>query len=466
MSETRDMKNLWSRCVDWLYDHYLCIVTVGVLLVYGMTYSANPFGDPIRSDGAGYYAYLPSFILYGDPSYQRDAEVRYDGEFPRWTYVRIYPPTGRYLNALNIGVSLMTLPFFLMAHVLTIWFGFPWEGGHEFLRMRFAPDGYSFFYQHGAGLAGVFYFLFGLLLLKRELERYFSRGVVAATLTAVLLGTNLLYYGVVFTVNAHSFTFFLSVSLIVLTRRWYENPAQRGVAIGLGVVAALLFLVRPLNVLMWCWFPLYGITSWSALRERVSIIWTHRMSILWMALAAFVVVVPQLLIWKYSSGHFIVKAYQHMGSSDFGMPDMVELLFGINRGMLTWFPIFLFCYAGLLRFASGSRPYVIPVVLLMLIYPVIIGSYQGWLTAGGFGNRYVVDMVVFAAFPLAALYDGLRSTTWRAAAVLCTWAFVLWAVFLFTLLFRREIGFYGLDADALFDVFWWRKESLINWWRL
>ena len=71
--------------VAWLDRHYISMVAIFVLLVYMLTYLARPFGDPIRADGAGYYAYLPSLLLYGDPSFETDANAHYGGAFPTWT---------------------------------------------------------------------------------------------------------------------------------------------------------------------------------------------------------------------------------------------------------------------------------------------------------------------------------------------------------------------------------------------
>lgn len=449
-----------TNLIHWLDSHYLFILTVFVLLVYGMTYSAKPFGDPIQSDGAGYYAYLPSFVLYGDPSYERVASEQYDGAIPAWTYVRRYPPTERYLNSLNLGVSLMTLPFFGVAHLLTIWFGFPWEGGFEFFQMRFPPDGYSFFYQHSAGLAGVFYFLAGFALLKRFLSRHFSKGAVLACLTALLLGTNLLYYGAVWTVNAHPFTFFLAVAMIYLTDNFYRSPRNIWTSVGLGSVAVLLYLVRPLNPLMLLWIPFYAIHTWSDVALRIQLLWQSRKNILLMGAIALVWMVPQLLIWKYSSGHFIVYAYRHIDQSHFGVPDIVELVIGIKKGMLTWFPLFLFAYLGFWPAFKDRRAAAWPALVLMIAYPLVTGSYQDWWTAGGFGNRYLVDMVPFAAFPLAALFGNLKTTWTRTVVALLTVACLFWAVFLLTLLYRREIGYYGLDGQAIFDIFYWRKHAI------
>ena len=39
---------------------------------------------------------------------------------------------------------------------------------------------------------------------------------------------------------------------------------------------------------------------------------------------------------------------------------------------------------------------------------------------------------------------------------------VVWSLFFMVLYYTREISYYGLDRQALFDIFWWRKEALLE----
>ncbi|MBU1693112.1 MAG: hypothetical protein KKC51_04025, partial [Verrucomicrobia bacterium] len=448
-----------SRFVEWSHRHFMFVATVFLLVVYMLTYLGEPFGPPINADGAGYYAYLPSLILYGDPGFETDAQRHYGGEFPTWTYVRRYPPTGRYLNALNMGVSMMMLPFFLAGHALTYWFGWPWDDS-GMLKFQFPPDGYSLFYQHAAGLAGLCYLLLGLALLKRLLDRLFPRGVVVAALAGMLLGTNLLFYGAYDTVTAHPYTFFLFAALIALTEAWYRKPGSRRTAAGLGVVLALLVLVRPLNALLFLWVPLFGLTTRGDVRTRAVFFLSQWRAVVWMGIVAFIVMLPQFLMWKYSSGRFIVRAYQHVDAGSFGAPQFLGFLFGVRRGLFIWFPIFIAAVAGFFVMRGGAAAYRVPGIALLVAYVVSVSSLKVWMSADGFGNRYVVDMVIFMAFPLAAFYAALKSRWARWSVGIASLLAVIYTLFLLTLLYRREVSVSGISAGRLFDIFWWRWKLL------
>ncbi|HEV3060670.1 MAG TPA: hypothetical protein VGY48_20670, partial [Vicinamibacterales bacterium] len=138
-------------------------------------------GAPIRSDGYSYYVYLPSWYLHHDLTLQSVADDCCGGTFPEFTALVRWPGTHRWVNPHPIGVAILMTPFFWIAHGLTRW-------------SNLRPDGFSLYYQQAAGLAGVAMFVAGLLALRSLLSRYFSTGVVLATLTAIALGTNLFHY--------------------------------------------------------------------------------------------------------------------------------------------------------------------------------------------------------------------------------------------------------------------------------
>lgn len=451
--------------LESLSRHFTGVVAVYLILLYMVTYLSQALGLPIRGDGGGYYAYLPALVIHGDPSYETDARVRYGGEMPRWTYVLRYPPTGRYLNALHIGVSLLMLPFFLVAHFLTYWFGWPWTDAMA-LQFQFAPDGYSFFYQHAAGLSGLAYFLAGFALLKRYLERLFSPGIVMAALAVLLLGTNLSYYAAAETVCSHPYTFFLAAAMIGLTRRWYEEPESRRVAAGLGAVMALLLLVRPLNALLCLWVPLYGVASRRQAIERLRFFAARYRSLLWMAAVAAALFLPQLMLWKYATGHYLVKTYQWLEARSFGIPRMDEFLFGLQRGVFVWFPAYAAVVAGVFCLRGPLKSHRLAVLTTLAAYPLVTASWSGWQGADGFGARYVVDVAVPAAFTLAAFLAAPKARWLQRAVAAALVLAVGYTLFLLTLVYRHEFGLGALEGikspDRLYDAFWWRAKVLLN----
>ena len=74
MKSSRAWLERGTACIS---RHFLAGLTVLALLIYMFTYLQGYFGVPIRSDGTGYYAYLPSYLIYGDASLEQNAIVQY-----------------------------------------------------------------------------------------------------------------------------------------------------------------------------------------------------------------------------------------------------------------------------------------------------------------------------------------------------------------------------------------------------
>src|SRR5207244_8816839 len=81
------------------------------------------------------------------------------------------PETGRWLAVHPIGVAVLMLPFYLVAHALSWWSNLP-------------RDGFSLYYQYILGLSGLVYAMAGLAVLRRLLRRHFRDEVVLLTLVA------------------------------------------------------------------------------------------------------------------------------------------------------------------------------------------------------------------------------------------------------------------------------------------
>lgn len=129
---------------------------MAAVIGYGCLYAFDLAWPPIRSDGFSYYVYLPAWFIHHDPTLERTAADCCGGTFPQFTAIYRWPATGRWVNPHPIGEAVLLLPFFLAADALTRW-------------SNLSRDGFSMYYQHAAGLAGVLYFAAGLALLRRTL---------------------------------------------------------------------------------------------------------------------------------------------------------------------------------------------------------------------------------------------------------------------------------------------------------
>ena len=385
------------------------------LLGYVFVYATGRADRPIRSDGFSYHVYLPSWFLFHDTTLSSVAQDCCGGVYPEYTAIMRWPTTRRWVNAHPIGVAIMQAPLFVVAHALTRW-------------TNLSPDGFTLYYQHAAGLSGLLWVVAGLGVLGRTLRRHFSDEVTAATLVTILLGTNLYHYATFDSSYSHPYSFFLLASFLELIERWYERP-RRLESVVLGIVAGLIVLTRHTNALFLIFFPLYNVTSLAALRRRLTLLGRERWLVAAMIAAAAVVVSPQLAIYYQATGRMFVSSYGELGFN-FASPRLVQVLFGVQKGLFFWSPVLLTSVAGfiwLARSQSSARAFVVPALLFLLVDTYVVASWWDWQFGASFGHRGFVDTFPVFAIGVAGCFSAVAEhSQWRRpVAVLVVLAIAL-----------------------------------------
>jgi hypothetical protein len=370
---------------------------------YVFVYAGGRAGNPIRSDGFSYYVYLPSWFLFHDTTLSAVARDCCGGVFPAYTAIIRWPGTRRWVNAHPIGVAIMQAPMFGVAHALTRW-------------TNLSADGFTMYYQHGAGLSGMLWILAGLVVLRGVVRRHFSDAVTAATLLTILLGTNLYHHATFDSSYSHPYSFFLFAAFLGLTEIWHAQP-RRWTSILLGVVAGLIVLTRHTNVLFLLFFPLYGVWSAETFRARLAVLRREARLVAVMGTVAAVVVIPQLAIYYQATGSPIISSYGSLGFN-FGSPRIVGVLFSVQKGLFFWSPLLLPACAGLFGLARSShsaRAFVLPAVLFLAANTYVIASWWDWQFGASFGHRAFVDALPVFAIGLAAFFEwsGRNPARWR-----------------------------------------------------
>jgi hypothetical protein len=363
--------------------HVVAATAIIAVIAYIVVFS-GPGDAPIHSDGYSYYVYLPSAFLYRDLTLEKLAADWYRGPYPDFTGIRRWPSTGRWMNLHPIGTAVLIAPFFLVADLLSRWSNLP-------------RDGFSLYYQHGAGLAGLAYFLLGLAILRRTLREQFSDGVVLATLVCITWGTNLFHYGVFDSVFSHAYAFFLVCLFVSLVERWWDRPTL-GLSLAIGGVAALNVLVRHTNAIFALSLPLYGIVGWRDVGARVGELRDRWRMLAIAAAAGIVVLVPQLVLYKWITGAWFVNAYATHGTGfSFKSPHLIAVLFSTQKGLFFWSPVLLLSVAGLFVATGRARALALPAVVLFACQTYLIASWPQWQFGASFGHRGFTDGFALAA---------------------------------------------------------------------
>lgn len=374
----------------------LAVFAIG-LVAYYLIYHyqvGNSGQSPVRSDGEGYYAYLPSYLLNHDVSFGRLIHEHFSqartGHPPsRFGFSR--QPTGYWLDKYPVGEAILLLPFFLLGHFIA-------------QVMGVAADGYSHPELYTVGVAGLVYTVLGLSALGMALRRWFSDWVTAATLVVVTFGTSVFNYATYDSIFSHAFSFFAVSVMLLCAVRWYERPHSVLRALFLGLAVGAVIAVRLTDVVLVSVVVLLGVGSRTALRDRLLLLRKHVTRVVVAATAAIAVLVPQEITWYLATGHLLVRPYAGE-SFDFAHPQLFgSLIFFRPHGLLPYAPVLAVAFGGLVAAWRWRRDLAIPVTLAFLPFWYLVASWWDWSFTAGFGDRAFNDIVPILAIPLALVF--------------------------------------------------------------
>ena len=385
---------------------FIALAVIACLAGYIYAYGSGRAGSPIRSDGFSYYVYLPAWALYHDPSLQAVADDCCGGEFPGWTAIIRWPLTRQWVNAHPIGEAILIAPFFAAAHLLTRW-------------TNLSPDGFTPYYQHAAGLAGLFHVIAGLWFLHRLLARHYPEAVVTATLAVLLTGTSLYHYATFDSTWSHAFSFALCSAFLERLDAWDLSRTRLRDEAVLGVICGMMVLVRHTSVLI----PLVFVGA---------VVVRARYLPIAMAAIAALVVFPQLWLYHRATGHWLISAYGSLGFT-FATPHVWGVLGSPQKGLFFYAPVLLAAIAGLIWLPAGLRQWRAPAVVVLLMNTYIIASWWDWQLGASYGHRGFVDVYPILAPGLAAALARVAATP-RIRTAAAAMAVILCALSLFQML--------------------------------
>ncbi len=348
-----------------------------------------------RSEGViiwdikSYYAYLPATFIYHDLSFDfMDDDTK---DLDKW----IWPfetPTGKKAIITTYGMSVLYSPFFFLGHIYA-------------LVTDYDADGYSRPYHVALNFSAMFYLWLGMIFLVKVLRRFYRDIVIAFTLFAVVIGTNLFYYTTVEAPMAHSFGFSLFALFLWLTVRFYEKPSLKMIVIA-GAVAGFITLVRPTNIIVLLVFFLWGIRSFDDLKNRSMFFVKRYYWVLLMAVAFVIVWVPQFVYWYNVSGKIFYFTYGEGGGGFFfNNPQIFNILFSYKKGWLVYTPLMIFALVGIFMLIKKIPGLFLPLLVFKIVNIYVLASWWCWWYGGAFGLRSFIESYAFLSIPFACFVD-------------------------------------------------------------
>lgn len=398
-----------------------------IVVILSLTLIIFRFIDPptrmLTWDVFGYYLYLPAKFIYHDLTLANQ----------QWLHhlMETYNPTATLYQASNVGngnwvmkysmgLAILYAPFFLVAHLLAGPLGFP-------------ADGLSLPYQYILTIGGLFYAIIGLIYLTKILRHFFDQRTSILVLIILFFGTN--YFQLTAfdgTLLSHNFLFTLYAILTYYTIQWHRNP-QLKYAVYIGLSIGFITLIRPSEIVCvfipLLWYP----ESKNYFKGKIKLVKSHLSNILIVIFFGFLVILPQLIYWKYTTGHLFYYSYRNPGEGlDLMSPHTMNFLFSFRKGWLVYTPIMIFSLIGFYYLYRKSRPVFLAILVFIVADIYLISSWTTWWYAGGsFSSRSLVPAYVLLAIPLGCLVDKIKSSFLVSKIIFSTLAISLMALNLF-----------------------------------
>lgn len=367
-----------TRGVNWL------ILLIIILVNISYKYWKEP-DRIIVHDVIEYYAFLPSIYIYQDKDMSYKNSTTDEVRDHLWF---LYSPTYKNVLKTTNGLSILYSPFFAVSHWVAKIFHYP-------------ADGYSSPYKMGLIISSIFYLGLGLFFLRKTLSLFFDDLTVALTSVIVVLGTNIFNYVTMEPANEHIYGFFMLMAFIYYSIKWHAEPNLKYSTI-IGILAGLISLSRPSNILIVIFFLLWKVVNFRDLFPRIKFLLKQYKWIIWICLFSFLVWIPQIIYWNAQTGHWFYFSYGDDEKFFWNDPKIIDGLFSYRKGWLVYTPLMTFSLLGFFLLKKQLKDFRVPIIIFTLTNFYILFSWWCWWYGGSFGMRALIDSYALMAIPLAA----------------------------------------------------------------
>jgi hypothetical protein len=335
-----------------------------------------------------------------------------------------------------VGVAILCLPFFLIAHLLSYLLGFP-------------VDGYSALYQYAILCAAIFYLWIGLLYLRKLLRLFgFTEVVTCCTVVLVMFGTALLFYTIGSPDYSHVYSF-TAITAFVYFAKKLADTFSKNYIIPCFLLLGMIILLRPINGMVVFALPFIA-GSWKNLFLIIGKVFSFPIQwisgVLLICLLGFI----QLTYYYLETNSWFVWAYMGEGFN-FLKPHFFESLFGYRRGLFVYTPLTFLCLFGFIKLYRSSVYKAVSLFIFLVLVIYGISSWHCWIYGMCFQLRPVTEYLSFFAILLASLLS-LRLTI--------VLRMILYATLLFTVVFNsvqyHQYRRYILSWDQMDSKRFWK----------
>ncbi len=367
---------------------YIIAIILAIAFFRVNGFFSNKKSEIIKSDGLGYYSYLPALFIYGDPSQGFLHEkfpkyYKYTG-IPEYMQVIDNKPVDKYF----FGTAVLMYPFFMTAHLFSYYFHQP-------------PDGYSILYQYLTGFAAVFYVFLGIFFCDKLLRLYGANTYQSLFICALLVfGTNIYFYAVVESTMSHTFSFAMVTGFLYFTKSLFVYRNTRFI-IPAFITLGLIVLIRPFNAMIILALPFLAGNA-KILWDTVKFVLKNYILTSAGILLCAIIVSLQMWIWYKQTGHLIVYSYTNE-KFYFDKPHIFNVLFSYQKGLFIYTPLLFLSLTGLIFLFRKNLFEAISYILFFLLLVYVMSCWHQWYYGASFGFRPMIEY--FGLFAVLLLFS-------------------------------------------------------------
>jgi hypothetical protein len=389
----------------------------------------NPW---VRGDGVGYYAFARAPLIQHDLDFTRDyqeanasfRENRLDKNGQ--PTAEFHTRTGHLENHFTVGPALLWAPFLIVTHAGVLM--------ARSLGSAIPADGFSSPYRVAMALATALYGFLGLLISFRLARKYVDETWALLATLAIWWASSLpvyMYFNPSWS-HAHS-----AFAVALFLWYWHETRDSRTLTqwILLGALAGLMLDVYYANVMLFVVLPFEGARDYSAAIRRATpgtptvpqLVARH----LVFASTLLVCMLPTFIVHRIIYGNMLETGYVPASEWFWRSPYLFSVLFSSNHGLLSWTPVLLFAFIGLLAFWRSVPRVGAAFLGTALAFYYFIASYPDWAGISSYGSRFFVSLTPLFILGLGVFLDRFtrifraRSAALGAACVFLA-CFVFW----------------------------------------
>ena len=363
-----------------------------LLIIFILIFTINNYlpreQHKIKSDGKGYYDYLPALFIYNDFLKVEKTQPNIPTEWGEREGSKV-PYKDKFVIKYPCGVAILASPFFFYAHLTAKTQGFE-------------ANGYSLPYQKSMYHSALFYLFLGLIFLRLFLSTYpLSKGIIYTVLFFIVFATSIIHYTYNEPTFSHIYSFFAIAAFLYFIRKYFIDLRFK-YFIWASFFIGIILVIRQVNIIIILFIPFIA-GSFSTLSNGIITIFKKPLILLLGFLISLSIFSIQLYFWYKQTGDFLVYSYQGE-SFNFLTPAFFDILFSYKKGLFIYAPLLFISLFGLVFYIKESQYYLFITWLGFFVFiNYILSSWWSWGYGCSYGLRAYIDFYPIFCIQLAIL---------------------------------------------------------------